>query len=423
MTKQHQHAFLALSFKNLFLIVCIIYSSGAITFYSSSWGYGILILISSLLIFKHTFNTKLVKAILIWLLYCLILYLYYGDLELTFNHFVRYSTLIFVSYTLIKLYNYSLFYRFEKTVISLAKISLLFWLWTIINPSSLLNVASTFHIGNSANNPDRKTEFYYMIVYSVESFSSESTHIPRNYGFCLEPVIFACFLVFALFFNLMRHGGLKIKSNLNFWILFITLCTTLSTTGITTLMVFISYYYLSKSQLGIKKYILFVPIITVFVISFIYLDFLFPKMHQEFKGLSNFDKISQMSNQDMRFSAGRFGGFIIGWNDFASNPILGIGPNGMRSYAHKGGASLMNTNGFAGIMSLFGLFGIIAYFFFATKTSICISSFFYNKVNFGFLIIFTFLLMGAGLYVSVIFFSLLTFGYFNTTYRIKYKNP
>ena len=125
----------------------------------------------------------------------------------------------------------------------------------------------------------------------------------------------------------------------------------------------------------------------------------------------------------MRFSAGRFGGLIIGWKDILAHPILGIGANGMRSIANKGGASLMNTNGFAGIMSVFGLFGVFIYFYLATKSSFSISRVYNNRFPLGFLITFTILLNGAGVYTSVVFFSLLIFGYFNQNRDIYYEKP
>ena len=337
--------------KNLFFLVCIFYSSGAITFYSSPWGHGFLILFSLLLVFKYVNNRKLIIPFLTWFIYCLVLIIIYNDdLELTINHFVRYSTLILASYTLIKLYDFKLFYRYEQIVVFLAKISLIFWLWLILSPHSLQNFASTFHIGTTANNPFRSSEFYYMIFYAVEYFSYKSEIISRNYGFCLEPVIFACFLVFALFFNIMRNGGIKIRRNMNFLILLITLFTTFSTTGLLTFMVFVIYYLIFNKQLGIKRYLIFIPVFALLVAAFFYLDFLYPKISAEYSGLSDFDRIAKISSSKMRLSAGRLGGLIIGWQDFRSHPIIGIGANGLRSFAYKGGAALMNTYGFAGIM-------------------------------------------------------------------------
>jgi len=420
MKKSIIHSFSIFSLENLFLFVCIFYSAGAISFYSSPWGYALLLLLSLFSIKKFNINVKLFIALSVWSLYCIAIVLYYGDYRLTFNHFVRFFTLIVASYALISKYGYSLFYRFEKIIVFLAKISLLFWIWMILHKNSLLYVGSIFSIGNSANNPDRMSEFYYVLLYTIEYFSYHTTLIPRNYGFCIEPASFAAFLVFTLFFNILRNDGIKAKDNSDLLILLFALLTTQSTTGIVTFMIFVMYYMLFRRGFSINKIFTFVIIFTVFIAASIYLDFLLPKIEQEYLGLKNFERLKNMSHEDMRFSAGRFGGFIIGWNDIISHPILGIGANGNRSFAHQGGASLMNTNGFAGLMSLFGLFGLTLYFYLTTKTSVFISRFYRAKIPLGLLIIFTFILFGTGIYRAVIFFAIMMYGYFIPTHIIDY---
>ncbi len=404
------------SLKEFFFVFCVFYSSGAISFYQSPLGYGTLIFLSVFTLIRYgiSINNKLIIAFFIWAFYCTILLLKYGEFDLTFNHFVRISTLIIASYSLVKLFGVTLFYKFERIVTLLAAISLFFWIWFNISPSSLLSFGNIFHIGSSANSAGRQSEFYYLIIYTVEFFYNENTLIQRNYGFCIEPVAFSCFLVFALFFNVMRNSGFKFKKNIRFWILMVALLTTQSTTGIITFFVFLIFSYLLNKRSTIYKYVFFIPIILIFLFLFFKLEFLFPKIYEMYNDVLNFDDMLYRSSEKARFSAGRFGGLIIGWNDFITYPILGIGPNSFRSYAYLSNAALYNTNGFAGLMSTFGLFGLSIYSLLTIKTSIWISKFFNYRFKYGFFIIFTLCLMGAGIYRTVIFFSLMIFSYFIT---------
>ncbi|MCK9217792.1 MAG: hypothetical protein M0P77_07745 [Firmicutes bacterium] len=402
--------------KHFFLLVCIFYSSSAITFYQSSLGYGVLLVFSVLMmvLYRIPIHAKLLIALFIWLVYCVILVLVYGELELTLNHFVRYATLILASYTLIKLFSTNLFYKFEKAVSVLAIISLFFWLWHLISPGSLTTFSKIINFGSIANSSFRNSEFYYILFYVLEIFSYSSNTLQRNYGFCIEPVVFACFLLSALFFNVMRNNGFKWKNNKNLWILILTLISTQSTTGVFAFMFFVIYYFISDKNLGLKRYILFTPILVILIILFIKIDFLFPKISEMYQNTLELDEMIYRSNPNARFSAGRMGGLVIGWNDLISHPILGIGPNSLRSYAYTSNAALYNTNGFAGIMSIFGLFGLSIYFFLTIKTSIFISKFYNMRLKFGFFIVLTLLLNGVGVYRTAIFFSLIIFSYFVT---------
>lgn len=419
MSESLKPSFSVFSQENFFLLVCIFYSSGSISFYSTTLGFAFLLVLSFFYLIRHGLSNRLIKALMVWSLYCITLILHYGDFLVTVNHFVRFSTFIIASYILIVKYNTSLFFRFEKIVVLLAKISLFFWLWILINRSSLISVGSIFNIGHSGNNPDRMSDYYHILIYTIEYFSYHTTTIQRNYGFCLEPVIFSVFLVFALYFNILRNEGIKFKGNTDLIVLLIALISTQSTTGLITFMLFILYYIQSKKGLSVGKLVALIAAIVLFGIAFFFTDFLFPKIESQYQSLSDYDKISRMSNKDMRFSAGRMGGFIIGWNDIQTNPILGIGANGMRSFANKDGASLMNTNGFAGIMSMFGLFGLTLLFYLTTKTSRILSKLFKANVPLGFLLIFTLILIGSGIHRAVIFFAFMTYGFFISTNLIE----
>ena len=82
--------------------------------------------------------------------------------------------------------------------------------------------------------------------------------IRRNIGFTWEPGKFACWVLIGLFINLIRHKFIffPYKKNKNFYILFITLLTTLSTTGYSIIAILILFVLINKKSTSLKLLII-----------------------------------------------------------------------------------------------------------------------------------------------------------------------
>lgn len=410
----------ALSVKNIFFLCCVFYSGGAISFYGSIIGYILLLIFTffTLYYYKVKISNQLILVLSVWTVYILLLMISLGDYVLSFNLFCKWVVHIFASYTLIKLFKIRFFLKYERIVVILSIISLLFWVWRIISEGTLLSFASVFNIGETANNKFRNSSFYYLIIYTVEIFNSSETFLPRNYGFCMEPGVFSCWIVIALFLNIMRTD-FRLKCNYPFFILLVTLLTTQSTTGIVTFGVLCLFYFICNKKLGSKRFLILLPLSVLLVVFFINASFLFPKIRNMF---NDAQYIEEDLDRGANWSAGRIGGLYIGWKDLQAYPLLGKGSRTDRSYAYKGDSEMVNTNGFAGIMSNYGLFGLFVYFFLLFKTSSFLSVFYgYQSdwMKFIFMLVYTALLNGFGIYSTSIFFTFLIYGYFVNN-KIKY---
>ena len=85
--------------------------------------------------------------------------------------------------------------------------------------------------------------------------------IRRNLGFTWEPGRFACWILLGMYFNLVRNK-FNIK-NKSFIILFLSLLTTLSTTGYSLLVVLILFVLMNKKS-KLSKVIIVLCVVLVF---------------------------------------------------------------------------------------------------------------------------------------------------------------
>ena len=81
------------------------------------------------------------------------------------------------------------------------------------------------------------------------------------------------------------------------------------------------------------------------------------------------ETLDKSARKNIAYSAGRFGGFVIAWNDFKNSPIVGIGDSKTHSLGGAGGSKVYIVNGLASILSMYGIFGLLVFVFYLRKSS------------------------------------------------------
>ncbi len=389
-------------FKNWYFFVVLIFSGQATLFSRNMEGKLLLFFLTMIyaLIYEINFNDKkLFVTIFVWLSFSIITAFRNGEFlpGFTFRHIINFL----ICFTLVRLYGKKLFVLFEYVVWGLACCSLVIWLLQVVAPSFVFSLFRPLNISQY------RTFFENGSYFIIGGVLSQDTLLPRNYGFCWEPGPFAIYLVLALFFNILRNKGNW--NNKIFYSLFLTLLTTQSTTGYLAFMCG-SLIYVYQYYKGLLKYFVFINLAFLLVFLFYNTSFLFDKIQELYvNGLEIDTVIGRGVKTETFYSGGRFGGFIIAWEDIKKYPLFGTGGFWGISY---GKGYVYIVNGLASIMSVYGLFGIIIFFLSLYKSSNLFANIYNSCLNRCFLVIVLFASVGFGVVNQSILFSFILMGWF-----------
>jgi hypothetical protein len=414
------------SVKDIYFVIVLLFSGLAFGFSRSDGG--IITLFSTTIFWGLAYRVNYSKPVLwesigIFILYSIITALRNGEF-LPFFTF-RYITAILIAYTLFSLYSYKFFYLFEKTIFILALISLFFFLFESVNSSLFMSVINKLGLSQgyfSAEGSDVYNaggSYYNFLVYTVGYYPNQI--LQRNYGFCWEPGPFSIYLNMAITLNLYRTSNtLPLRKNTIFWLLVVTLITTLSTTGYLVFFVTIICYILERSR-NRSRYVYLIIFSSIFIILFLYLPFLNEKIKSLYlSGLNINDTIDLALSTGISRSGGRFGGFAIAWKDFLKYPILGTGGYSQLSYG-RGVVAIIN--GIANILSTFGIFGVFLFLYLLKKSSLCLSIIYKNNLRSLLFVVILFSSFGFGITSQYMLFSFIFLSLFfpKSTYNKYYK--
>jgi|GEM_PF-2700992 len=210
---------------------------------------------------------------------------------------------------------------------------------------SQINNVSEFIIPQVYKGPG--VDYSNSIVYTVNPWG-----IDRNSGFMWEPGAFAGMLSVALFLNLIIYNY---RRNWKLFFMVIAMVTAQSTTG-SLLLVMVGAFWLMNQR--VKTIAIALPLMTVIVMLAVSTGEGRDKVQDRLK---NWDKTinNQDSYADDRegISVGRFGSFVLDWNDTLEYPLIGYGLQETErttgKYIH-----LVRANGFSDYMARFGAFGL-----------------------------------------------------------------
>lgn len=370
-----------------------------------------------ILIIKHkiTFlDKKLILVITIFFCWLFLQYLITTDFYLGYLNILGN---IIIAYILVRVYDLNMFLLYEKFTITLSIIALIGWFLHIIIPT----IFSNFIISIGVISTPGSTNVASIIIYTLTNTARDAITIfdlPRNSGFSWEPGRYAALVILAIYYNLNRNKY-KIKGNYGFFILFIALLSTQSTTGYVTLLIILFYIYrknLIKSP--IISTILFAILITIiFSLPFIS-DKIINLWFDEYL-LNQTIALSNYSNN--LIMPQRLTALIFDYKNIVDKPILGYGlyPN---SYVYNEiSPNIRIVNGLLTIFSQYGLFiGLIVYYQ-LYKSSKLLYQINYSEAKYLFFLIFIAISISYNFWTVPFFMSTWMFALFRKTYLNKQK--
>ena len=384
----------------LYVLVLIIYGGRANTFVQSK-SIGIeqitsilLPIIFSIILtirWKVKFNSKFFSLIFGLIIYFLAVSLKYQHFYPTV--FLNYFILFFVVYATVKSLRFSLFNIYEYFLVRLAIISLIMWVFQIIlGGDTLFNLFSK--ISGISSFSYVSGDGLNAILYSVQPseynlINNLGIAIPRNCGYAWEPGAFAVYLCLAIFINLFISKS-ENKSKIYFWILIAALISTQSTTGFAMFTIIILFYYYNKN-LNIK--LLLLPVLITALVILFSLPFMGEKILNLGNDTDEIDTVieSSINNEDEgSVSPQRFVSFMIAFEDFKNNPILGTGGIEGESWTSKAGANISVISGIGSLLAQAGIIGFLFFIIFSIKSSYLLSEHFNYNGKFLLLIIIIF---------------------------------
>jgi len=168
----------------------------------------------------------------------------------------------------------------------------------------------------------------------------------RNCGAFWEPGAYAGFLVIAIIFHYLESKTIDDNKSI---VLLLALFSTVSTTGIIALGFFL-IMFLGNRVAPLYRLILFPTIIAAFIISFISLDFLG-------------EKITRQMDVANTYNNTRFKSAVLDLQDFAENPVLGLGRDPKTRFKGITSRELTHrTNGISNYLVTYGIFIFLFYF-------------------------------------------------------------
>ena len=199
----------------------------------------------------------------------------------------------------------------------------------------------------------------------------------RNCGFCWEPGLFACFLVIAIFNNLLRTKN-RIRNNVWLYVLIVALLTTFSTTGyVAFFAIIVSHFVIGRVNLFSLRNI----IILVLLGFAAYRVFQLPFMRDKILAKSDTSEymtdnqliMEDVKNQGELVTVDRFEGMTLDYLNFIDKPFWGYGISRENSYIYKYMSEfILISNGTTTVFSNFGIFMAILLHFFYIRNSIYI---------------------------------------------------
>ncbi|OQC48379.1 MAG: hypothetical protein BWX61_00176 [Bacteroidetes bacterium ADurb.Bin035] len=325
---------------------------------------------------------------------------------------IFYPCYLLATYVLYKLYGNDLIANISKDIVILAAISIIGWLFLLIDAKLLASILQPFNFSGGFREEYGFFDYIHIGIYTVHDLTIETiyTFLPRNAGFCWEPGIFSVFLVLALF---IRTSLLKKHlSSFSSIILVIALLTTQSTTGYIAFFIYLIYYYSSKIiTLNLRYTIPLIIIVIIGVYSFINLEFMQSKVDFYIETGSHFGAYGTTPI----LTGSRLSGLPLVWQDLKRNPIMGKALSSVGTYSGIGEIYSTHLNSIFSIISSMGLFGFWVWLLFLIKSTHYYCYIYHCKDILSFPLIIITTSFGFNIHSQLIIFTMMSIGLFANT--------
>ena len=326
---------------------------------------------------KRGVHPLLLFLVLFCLWYACICFKYGGLQNINFT-FIYSIIIVHVAFNILNRYEFVLFY--EDIIVKLSIISLIVWMLVNVFPTTMPRFMHSIAVYE--NHPPTETN---SIIVGMGS--QIIMGIRRNIGFTWEPGRFSCFILLALFFNLIRNKfSLSIKKNKNLYVLLLTLISTLSTTGYGVFGVIVLFYYLNVQTTS--KIALSILVVTLFP-SIIALSFMEDKM------VSLLDMDSEIKSIEYHYREGteivcpqRFAGLYFEFQNFIHDFWFGYNKemNSWINHTLFRGVIVTSTQGL--IPSKNGILMGLFFYYWLWKSSKLMSKAYHYKGSYIFMVLF-----------------------------------
>jgi hypothetical protein len=221
---------------------------------------------------------------------------------------------LIISHVALNLYSLDEFLRrFNKILVFFCSMSLIVWVMVNLIPELIVPIMHSI----SLIDYQPPTETYSILFGIGSSFEGD---LRRNIGFTWEPGVFSCYVLLGIFFVLIqnRFKITPVRRHIDFYILVLTLLTTLSTTGYSVfllILLFMAYNVSTKAKwISVLLGILIIPAIAS-------LSFMLDKI----VSLTDIERDLQLivASTDNVLTPQRFSGLYLSLMNFINDAWLG----------------------------------------------------------------------------------------------------
>lgn len=361
---------------------------------------------SYLLVKKLVFDSRYILACAVWFLYIIFSFIKYPG-DNMFWPFLYFCNLTLV-FAIIRHYGIKVIIKYTDVMYFYACWSLVLYSWQLLSLDTMLPIWRAFDLSEGQFDKPY-THYAHAFFYTIHQFQDTSKGLVRNAGFCWEPGVFSCFLVLAIYLQLLRDS-FKVDLNKVRYIAFlVALITTQSTTGaLGFLMVFLGYV-LNLPSKAKGKY-LFAAALVMIPLAFVLPDQV-EKIDSQLSDDLN-EQIYMLDSNEHEKGVGRFQSVAILAIDFFDNPILGIGADRSASWVAKKGVDASPTSGIGNMFATYGLFLMLPFLYILFRSAALIVSKFECRGKFVLPAIFIILGFSFAVLETPVFLTISFLGYF-----------
>lgn len=348
---------------------------------SNLLGFSLAVIPAIYLFFKHRvkFNLNIKIILSVFLLWTCIQYVTCDDFKKIQYFFLFWN--ILSAYLLIHIFRLRVFYYYEKITVYLACIAIFMWIFMhVVGPENLARLGFMEPASGTSS-----ASFLIFNVPNIDYYKGKGMFgFERNCGFAWEPGLFACFLVIAIFNNLLRTKN-KIRNNVWLYILIVALLTTFSTTGyVAFFAIVVSHFVIGRVNLFSLRNIIILVLLgfaayRVFQLPFMRDKILAKSDTSEYMTENQFT-MGIIKDQGELITVDRFEGMALDFMNIMDKPLFGYGISRENSYIFKNMSEfILISNGTTTVFSNFGILLAILFHYFYIKNSIFIRRCFRSK--------------------------------------------
>jgi hypothetical protein len=363
----------------LFVLVLVIYAGKATTFtraidyWDNVIGLLLPVVFSAYMAYRKRvsfFSKKFLYLIICYTIYFIATTIKYQTFHPRF--FGIYLISFYAGYVALSGLKFRFFIYYEKILYYLCIIGVVFWGIEQVFLTQLTRILQLF----AFSEPGAGNVLVNIIVYTISNLKENPDYIMhfggikliRNAGFSWEPGGFAVMINLAMYINLIRTR-FNIRKNKNILVFFIALLTTFSTTGYGIFMLLMIFYMFNQRI----KYIAFIaPVVVILGIYITSLSFMTDKL-KDVTQQSAEDEITSSVENNVALRPQRTASFLIDFQDFLQNPILGLGGHLEARLTRKLGAEIATISGIGKVFSVFGMVGVCFFFITLFRSSLMMS--------------------------------------------------